>query len=77
MLFSVEVSMNALLKQKFLNHDRVVIQRTNSELDGQYGEIIGISYSDPVVDFYIVLLDNPKEWSSITLIESCLDRLSN
>jgi hypothetical protein len=77
MLFSVEVSMNALLKQKFLNHDRVVIQRTNSELDGQYCEIIGISYSDPVVDFYIVLLDNPKEWSAITLIESCLDRLSN
>jgi hypothetical protein len=68
------------LKQTFAPNTRIRISATTSaELDGQYGTIIGITATDPSVDFYIVELDQPlaSGWRAITLIESCIDKLSN
>lgn len=63
-------------KQNFLCGDRVIIGRTNSNLDGITGFVVGKSNTD-VVDAYIIKLDeNPiNDWECIVLTEVCLSKL--
>jgi hypothetical protein len=71
--------MRGKLKQNFEPNTRIIMNRTTSALDGQYGTIIGLASGHPECDFYIVQLDSPTDngWTGIMLIESCIDRLSN
>lgn len=58
----------------------MMARTTDPELDGQYGTILGRTADYGNCVFYIVGLDKPHpktSYRAITLIESCIDRLSN
>lgn len=61
-------------KKNFPIDSSVSIYQTNSDLDNATGRIIGKSYSDAEIDFYIVLLDKPlaNKATGLVMIESCL-----
>ena len=68
------------LGQNFRVDERVRMARTTDpELDGYCGTILGTSADDKVCAFYIIELDAPHSlgYRAITLIESCIDRISN
>lgn len=53
---------------------RVRIMRTNSELDGLTGYVANSPMPDPIVNFYIVILDDLFYGDkAVNMIESCLD----
>lgn len=72
--------MTMLCHPDFVIGARVTIEKTNSRLDGCQGEIIGFTSQHPLVNFYVILLDEPylpegfegKPWRGLTLIGSCL-----
>jgi hypothetical protein len=59
-------------KQELTVDQKVIIGRTNSELDNITGTILGKSF-DNLVDAYIILLDQPyNNQKAIVLTEVCL-----
>jgi hypothetical protein len=68
------------LDQRFAVTERVRMNRTtDSYLDGQNATVLGKS-ADGLCAFYILGLDEPHPvtgYLAITLIESCIERISN
>ena len=63
--------------QNFTANQRVRINRASSHLDGQIVTVIGKSFEDSFVTFYIVKLENPEAsgFTAITFVETCLDAI--
>lgn len=65
-----------MVKKNFKVGQRVVVDNMpqTEEIFGKSGEIIGRSYSDGEIDFYIILLDTAliDGTKGISLIESCI-----
>ncbi len=63
----------SIQNKNFALNERVVIHNTGEEMDGRTGEILGKS-SFGIVDFYIVLLDDPTpSHRAVNVPEGCLD----
>jgi hypothetical protein len=75
-----EVGKLGKLGQNLQVDERVRITRTTCpHLDAAHGTIVGKSFDDGVMSSYIILLDvpHPTGWKAISLVESCIERLSN
>jgi hypothetical protein len=63
-----------MLKNNFSLNTPVRFVKTGGDvLENQTGTILGKSFSDPVCDHYIVMLDVPqKDRLAVTITEACL-----
>ncbi len=66
------------MKKNFEIDEKVVMCRLGGDmLEGRTGLIVGKSFTDPVIDSYIVLLDKPTEKArAVVMTEACLERIS-
>lgn len=75
------MSQRGKLGQNFAMNERVRMNRTTDvALDGAHGTVLGVSAKEYGCSFYIVQLDEPHPitgYLAITLIESCIDKISN
>ncbi len=64
-----------MLKKNFPVNTKVRFVRIGGDiLENQTGTVLGLSFSDAIIDHYIVMLDVPQtDRLAVTITEACLE----